>query len=308
MAITDRYLKHPEAFPFPDQGEPWGEEQLWIDFVGGPYRVSGLSVTQLRRLGDHFRDVCLARAATDGKAVEMQVRRLGADRFQPPAAAPRELSFDLQAEHGHLKVAGEALCARIDCAGPTAGILWTSLENEFFTRNVFENFFRILVTYKLLEDGGLLLHSAGVVNGEQAFVFPGRSGDGKSTLSKRSLAEGRTVLSDDMNAVTWRDGVPRVEKVPFTGDLGRTWSRGADYPLRAIMAIEKADKTSIRDLPPAQAMSRLVACAPYLNADPFRTPKLLENLQQLTSKAPTHILGFSLKGDLWPVIEEALQS
>jgi hypothetical protein len=308
MTITNRYLDDPAAFPSPSDGEPWGDAELWIDFVGGPYHVTGLSETQNQRLREHFADVCIAHPPAAASAVRMGVRRLSAGLFRPPAPPPRELSFELHAQADHMSVAGESLCARIDCAAATAGTLWTSTEGDFFTRNVFENFFRILVTYRLVEQGGLLLHSAGVVNREQAFLFPGRSGDGKSTLSKASLAEGRSVLSDDMNAVTWRNGEPRVEKVPFTGDLGRTWSRGSDYPLRAILALEKAGTTSVRELAPARAMSLMAACAPFLNSDPFRMPKLLENLQQLTVRTPTHILAFSNKGEIWPVIEEVIQS
>jgi len=307
MPITDRYLRDPASFPEPGAGEPWGEEELWIDFVGGPYRVSGLSPAQRDRLAAHCAEVCLTGPGAGSRAVEMGVRRLEADCFNPPAPPPRELSFELEAGKTHLHAAGEALCARIDCTEVSRGTLWTCADDEFFTRNVFENFFRILVSYRLLELGGLLLHSAGIVNRDEAFLFPGRSGNGKSTLSRLSLAEGRTVLSDDMNAVTWQDGRARVEKVPFTGDLGRSWSRGADYPMRAIMGIEKAGATFMHDLPATQAMSLLVSCAPFVNADPYRMPKLLENLEQLTRSVPTHILGFALSGGIWDVIEEALQ-
>ena len=307
MPITDRYLENPAALPAPGDGLPWGTEELWIDFVGGPYHVTGVNAAQRRRLEAHFAEACIGTPGAPTVAVEITVQKPGALRFRPPAPPPRELSFDLQAEPDHMRVAGESLCGRIACLPDVSGELWTDTDGAFFTRNVFENFFRIVVTYRLLEHGGLLVHSAAVVSRGQAYLFPGRSGDGKSTVSRRSLAEGREVLSDDMNAVTWRDGAAWVEKVPFTGDLGRTWSRGSAYPLRAILALEKSAATRLRGLPPAQAMGRLTACAPYLNADTYRSAKLLENLQQLTGKVPAHILAFSLQGEIWPVIEGALQ-
>ena len=59
MPITDRYLKDPAHFPSPGDGEPWGNEELLIDFLGGPYRVTGLNEIQRRRLAENFADCCM---------------------------------------------------------------------------------------------------------------------------------------------------------------------------------------------------------------------------------------------------------
>lgn len=307
MAITDTYLRDPSAFPSPAAGESWGEEELWIDFVGGPYRVCGLNAEQRRRLLAHFGSSCSEAPGPLAAATPIAVHRIDSARFSPLAPLPRELDFELQSEADHIKVAGESMCAHIALDALPAGTLWTDTDGRFFTRNIFENFFRMLVTYRLLDCHGLLLHSAAVVDEGRAYVFPGRSGSGKTTLARLSLAEGRTVLSDDMNALTWRNGSVQVEKVPFSGDLGRTWSRGDRYPLGAIVGIEQGARTALRPFGAGAALGRLVACAPYLNGDAHRMPRLLDNLAKLTAQVPAHILSVPLAGPIWPVIGSALR-
>ena len=306
MSITGTYLENPGQFPDPADGEPWGHQELWIDFAGGPYQVSGLNEPQLELLRDHFGEACIAPEASDDPAVLIRVLQLPAGHFRIPEEHPRLLDFDLEALEQKVKVSGEHLCGSIELTDGISGCLWTDRDDSWFTRNVFENYFRILVTYRLLETGGMLLHSAGIVSGDSAFLFTGRSGDGKSTLSRLSLAEGREVLSDDMNAVTWRGDIPWIEKVPFTGDLGRSWARSSSHPLGGLFAIRKAPETIIEDLPLTSTLSLLIVCTPYINADPFRLPQLMENLHKLTQTVPAHILSFSLSGEIWPLIEQTI--
>lgn len=50
---------------------------------------------------------------------------------------------------------------------------------------------------KLAREGGLLLHSAGILTEHGGWVFTGASGAGKSTLSDLFAARGRRILSDE---------------------------------------------------------------------------------------------------------------
>jgi hypothetical protein len=77
--------------------------------------------------------------------------------------------------------------------------------------------------------------------------------------------------------------------------------------LRAILALQKSEQVFVRELSPVRATTLMTACAPYINADSNRLYSLLESLEKLTAIVPTHILGFSLKKGVWPVIQEAIQ-
>jgi hypothetical protein len=142
-----------------------------------------------------------------------------------------------------------------------------------------------------------------VVDGSgRALLFLGPSGAGKTTLSGLALASGRTVLSDDLNACL--PGPPaRVEKVPFTGDLGERGAAGS-YPLRGLLRLEQGPADALRPLGTAAAMAALLACSPFVNGDPHRRDLLLANLEAVARSAPAQVLTFDLAGGFWGILDE----
>jgi hypothetical protein len=82
-----------------------------------------------------------------------------------------------------------------------------------------------LVT-KLARDGGLLLHSAGVLTEHGAWVFAGGSGAGKSTLSDLFAARGRRVLSDERMILRKVAGELVAYGTPWAG-IGRQATNAA---------------------------------------------------------------------------------
>lgn len=306
MPITDTYLSQPDQFPEPSDCPPWGDHDLLIDFVGGPYHVTGLNREQAEQLQDRFADICLGRTTRFGDWVTIHARRAPATLYDVRRPVPIARSFDLDPTADRVRIAGENMCGLIELDNRIAGYLWTPAQDTRYEKSIFENYLRIFVTYRLLQAGGMLLHSAGIVSGGHAFLFPGRSGDGKSTLSRISLEHGRTVLSDDLNALTWHSGRPFLEKVPFSGDLGRTPAPSGRFPLRGIFALRKSGKTALHPLPKSRALSLLAASAPFLNADLYRLPELLNQLYKLTLAVPTHTIEFNLTDNPWTVLDHAL--
>jgi hypothetical protein len=88
-----------------------------------------------------------------------------------------------------------------------------------------ESFLRIAYSFLALEQGGLLLHSAGIRRDRDAvgrgYIFPGRSGTGKSTIAGFATAR-EEVLSDEMVLVRPESGGYCVYSTPFygTGERG----------------------------------------------------------------------------------------
>ncbi len=328
------FLSHPDLFPARQAGEPWGRSSLVVDFAGGPYGFSGLSEGQHRELSERFGELVLLndQAASILTAAETTPIRI----FK---AAPSELkefdvrgwsyTFDRDYQDTAVRVAGLQFMARIDFDGHRRGTapgphqptgngigkiraaLWTPLdEGPVFLAQV-ENFFRLLVAYRLLELGGVLFHSAGVVSDQRGFLFMGHSGAGKTTISRCSLATGRQVLSDDMNALcplgsdpgSGSDpGAPAVEKLPFAGDLGRTPTARQRYPLAGLYRLKKG-ADAIRPVRRSQAVAFLIGCAPFVNADPHRLDRLTDNLLHLLDGFPMSELTFSIEGDFWRLLE-----
>jgi hypothetical protein len=62
----------------------------------------------------------------------------------------------------------------------------------------------------LLQNRILPLHGSAVVKDGKAYAFVGESGAGKSTLTSVIMKEGYTLLTDDLIALSFKEGVPYV--------------------------------------------------------------------------------------------------
>lgn len=160
---------------------------------------------------------------------------------------------------------------------------------------VYENFLRILTAYALLPRGGVLLHSAAVVEDGKVHVFIGRSGAGKTTLSRLALAGGVAVLSDDANVLLKAPGGGYAAgAVPFAGELGQIPQQAVGpFPVAGLFWLEKAARSQVLDMNPALQVARLMTCAPALNVDPHRRELLLDRLSDLVREVPLRCLRFS---------------
>ena len=125
---------------------------------------------------------------------------------------------------GKLTVEGAELLGELD---PVSGYVDVVADSYL---SVLDKFLRTAVTLRVIERGGCLFHAAAVVVDGKAYLFPGPSGAGKTTLS--SLA--RDPLSDEICAVMpyqdgwmvyatpWRNG--RVTSAPLAGVYTLSWN------------------------------------------------------------------------------------
>jgi hypothetical protein len=302
MSFGAGFLRHPDLFPARRAGEPWGDRALALDVAGGPHLLSGLAATQEEALRHRFGPLCGPAAAGGGTAT--RVFRAPAADFLAIDTRGWEYTLDLDPAPDALRVAGLHLMARLDWTPAIAGGLWTpETVGEEWT-SVCENYLRLLTAYRLLEEGGALLHSAGVSDGERAWLLLGPSGAGKTTASRLCLAGGGIVLSDDLNAVLFGAGGARLRKLPFTGDLGERAGGGPEsVPLRAVLRLAQGEEEGLRPLSPAAALASLVAAAPFVNRDPCRREALLAVLERLARAVPAWEVTFSREGGLWGMLQ-----
>lgn len=304
MSFGDELLATPDLFPARRAGEPWGDGELVLDFVGGAFRFSGLSPAQEALARDRFADVVRPGAAPAG-ATLTRVFRVDPADFLPFTPAGREYRLDLDPGPDAVRMAGLGFMARLDWRPSLAGGLWTDAESPERFPDVLENYLRPLAAYHALEEGTLLVHSAALVSGECAFLFPGRSGAGKSTLSGLAVRAGWTVLSDELNAVHAVGETARVAQVPFAGDHGKAVRVTGDFPLRAIGRLRQAVTDGQQSIGPAEALALLYAATPYLNLDPWRGPRAESLLSDLVARVPAVELAFRRGSDLAVLSEVA---
>ena len=322
MSFGDRFLRHPERFPERPLGDAWGERELSLDLPGGPYQLLGLSAGQQEGVMATFpvapRSAPRAAAAPApgacgpaGAAIPIRLLRCDPEEFLPVDVRGWEYGLDFDWAPAAVRMAGLGLKGRLDWLpgrpGP-AGALWTYEDGGERFPGVFENFLRVLVAYRLLELGGAVLHSAGVVKDGAAFLLLGRSGAGKTTAARLSLDRGGEVLSDDLNALlvagTGAGGCV-VLKLPFTGDLGERRVLRPPVPLGGLLRLAQDTVDALAPLSRAETLASLLACAPFVNADPHRRERLEQVLLALAAAAAPRAftLRFSLGGGFWSIID-----
>ncbi|MEZ5331637.1 MAG: hypothetical protein R2991_06210 [Thermoanaerobaculia bacterium] len=298
MSFAARFLTLPDLFPARPAGSPCGEHSLDVALAGGPYRIQGLSARQHAELAERYGELCRPSVAR----VEIDVFAAGESDFVDIDTRGWRYELDLDQAPDRIRIAGLRFMAWIGLEPRLRGALWTCVEGGARWTELFENYFRILVSYRLLAAGGVLLHSAGVADADGAWVFFGHSGAGKTTISRLSRERGRDVLSDDINAVH-RDGDRiLVSKMPFAGDLGRVPGGFEPRPLRGIYRLEKGEGNRVAPLPTGRAVAALLSCAPFVNQDPHRVEELTGRLEGLVSELPVGTLAFDLTGDFWTAL------
>lgn len=294
-------------------GEAWGVESLALDFPGGPYLVEGLDPLAAALAKGRYGALCgPCGDACFTSPARVRFLRPGA-RDLVPMPEPHGGVYDLGIAYasGTVRLAGRSWEALLRTGSSVEAEVFIAeaVPDDFVA--VLENTLRVMAAYRLFEGGGVLLHSAGVVSNGRASLFVGRSGAGKTTFARRSLAEGREVLSDDLNAVLPGPDGLRVRRVPFAGELGPELQTAPsrDVPLAGIYALARLPDAEapavVSPLPAAEAFGLLFCAASGLNGDRGLRDRLLETLPRLLAGVPRGRVAFSLRGPVWSAMEEA---
>lgn len=296
MTFGTTFLTNPDLFPARRSGEPWGGREVVLDLPGGPYRFFGLNADQETGVLGRFGSL----RTTSRPAVEAPLFRASPADFREIDVRGWEYDLDLDAGPDSLRIAGLDLLARLDWRPGIAGALWTSVGAGDRLPGIFENFCRILVAYRLHELGGAVIHGSGLVLDGEGLLFAGRSGAGKSTVARMGLERGLAVLSDDLNALLPHDDTVRLAGLPFTGDLPK--GESSVVPLRGLYRLVQDPEDSLHPLGKAEAVATLLACSPFLNADPHRRGGLFATLLALAERIAFYELRFSLRGGMWDIL------
>jgi hypothetical protein len=161
-----------------------------------------------------------------------------------------------------------------------------------------------LLRLSLARHDGLLLHAAGVVNGEGAYVFAGPSGSGKTTIARAARERGWSVLADDGLVVRrMENGQFRAFRTPWnaTGPPWRgSFGGGPDSaPIQAIFCQRHGNVDRWEQLGPVASSVRMVEAAfPLLKQlEDWEPAVVLALLAELSREAPCYDLWFSIHCD-----------
>ena len=161
---------------------------------------------------------------------------------------------------------------------------------------------RITHFHLLLERRGLLLHASGLVRGGRAYVFPGPSGAGKTTIVRHS--PGMTLLSDEIVALGLAGGGAGVTALgtPFYGEWGQPGEQ-ISTPLQGLYFPCQARENRLVPLDPRQVVSRLLPCICTYTVRQSRLEKIFALGIELAARVPGFDLHFRPEPGLWRAID-----
>jgi hypothetical protein len=111
----------------------------------------------------------------------------------------------------------------------------------------------------LPREDALLVHSCGLRHAEIGVVFPGVSGQGKTTLARKA-PDADDVLSDEMIAIRHTEDGWRVSGTPFWGDFARGGISMRSWPLRALAFLAQRDSVEMSPITSSESALRLLEC------------------------------------------------
>jgi len=171
-----------------------------------------------------------------------------------------------------------------------------------------EYFLRVAYALLAFQSGGIMLHAAGVVRDEKAYLFFGHSGSGKTTVAR--LSPNDTVLNDDlvllMPVHPAEGGGWRVFGTPFWNPT-QVRPTPANAPLAALYRLVQDKKVYLQGISTSEAIAELISNVPVIPADPVRSLELLTRLHKILQAVPAHKLHFLPDDSFWGVVESVNQ-
>ena len=273
---------------------PWGPCELGLDLPSGKVHLRGLSHTQADSLRRGYAGFLVDTALSGAKLLRCSAYRLTNSPGLPEKDLTRDGQYtplkNRQNPGPGFSLTGVNFVARVEpCPGSAASSIGIVNEEELAQPIVIENFLRVISAHGALRQGGVMLHSAGLVIGNRAYLFCGRSNAGKTTLTRKAWKMGARVLSDDINLVMPAGEEYRAHAVPFTGEFGRTLDQPEgqeSFPVAGLVLLEQGKHLGWETVTKAEAVASLMAGCPFVNDDEQASSLLFDALLGLVSALP----------------------
>ena len=159
---------------------------------------------------------------------------------------------------------------------------------------------RIVHTLLLAKSGGFLLHAASAIRNEQAFLFSGESGAGKTTIS-RLAPEDAVLLTDEISYVR-RDGQNyEACGTPFAGELAKSGENVAAR-IAALFFLEKGSENRVEPVESGEAVRRLMRNILFFAEDPELVKSVFRSACEFVERVPVCRLTFLPDERVWDLV------
>ena len=155
----------------------------------------------------------------------------------------------------------------------------------------FANLIRAALAWRMLSRGGALLHAAGIILRDRAFVLAGPADSGKSTWARLAEEAGGSVLSDDLVLLEGRgDGIEALG-APFRSTHENTLGPGR-WPLAAILFPVHGSEAALSPVSGIESYAKVLANLPFVADGVAADPRVTETIEAWIDSVPTRKLTF----------------
>jgi hypothetical protein len=232
-----------------------------------------------------------------GEFVDSETRaaiRLEVDLTDEPVALDADADVQVSREAGIWKLSRGDFDARYDPVRRYGTV------RQSANRHSIDSVIRIIHTLTLAQEGGFLLHSASAIRNGHAFLFAGRSGAGKTTLSRHAPGDAY-LLSDEVSYVRKSGGVFLAWGTPFTGELG-TAGVNCSAPVEALCFLRQATENRLVTVEEPEALRLLLANVLFFANDPELVRQVFESASEFVGAVKTFYLNCTPGDRVWELI------
>lgn len=186
---------------------------------------------------------------------------------------------------------GNTPCAFIETDDKYKNITVTTRGSDEQKKFGINNAMMLIYTICTAQHDTLLIHSSVVENGGKAYMFLGKSGQGKSTHSDMwvKYINGSTLINDDNPVIRIApDGTPTVYGSPWSGK--RPIYKNVQYPIGGFAAIEQEKENCIKreDIPVAFGI--MLSSISTMKFDKNIHIKICSTISKILGRIPVHTL------------------
>jgi len=165
---------------------------------------------------------------------------------------------------------------------------------------------RIVHSLVLARQGGFLVHAASAVRNGRAFLFSGRSGAGKTTISRLAPPDA-TLLTDEISYVRKAEGsAAGIEGyvafgTPFTGELAKL-GENVKAPIETLYLLAQGPENRVEPISAAEASRALLGNILFFAKDPELTEMLFLSAFEFIERVPVKRLTFRPDATVWELV------
>jgi hypothetical protein len=159
---------------------------------------------------------------------------------------------------------------------------------------------RIVHTLLLARKGGFLMHASSAIRNGRAFLFPGVSGAGKTTMARLAPPDA-ALLTDEISYVTIEEGRYTAIGTPFFGELARV-GENLRAPIECVYLLAKGRENKIEPVTGGDAVRGLLGNILFFARDPEFVKLVFDAAVEFANRIPIRRLTFVPDSRVWELI------